>query len=99
MSLFIGGLHDGEWHRIERFPASNLPKQWSMSKQQPMSEYSPYYDTNARGPTDYCSRTDHYELLEFHIDGHDYHVYRHYKLKPREAFEILLRGYTLREIE
>lgn len=96
MSLFIGGLHDGEWHQVERFPAGNLPKQWSMSKRQSL-EYAPRYHMPA--PVEICSRTDHYNLLEFRIDGHTYHVYRHYKLKPHEAFEMLLRGYTFKELE
>jgi hypothetical protein len=96
MSLFIGGLHDGERHRVERFPIGDLPKQWSMTKRQPL-EYAPRYYMPA--PVEICSRTDHYNLLEFHIDGHTYHVYRHYKLKPHEAFEMLLRGYTFKELE
>ena len=96
MSLFIGGLHDGEWHHVERLPDGLLPKQWSMSKRLP-AEYAPDYF--ARSPVETWTRADHYELLEFHVDGYHYKVYRHYKLKPHEAFEMLLRGYEHKDLE
>ena len=97
MSLFIGGLHDGEWHRVERHLAHNeWPKQWSMVKRQPLV-YSPAYYMPA--PVEVCSRTDHYNLLEFHLNGRNYHVYHHYKLTPNEAFEMLLRGYQHMDME
>ena len=86
MSLFIGGLHDGEWHHVERLLDNAMPKSWSMVKRVPAT-YSPEYF--ARSPVDIIPlRADHYNLLEFHIDGHTYRVYRHYKLTPREAFEM-----------
>ena len=96
MTLFVGGLHDGEWHQVERFPNDTLPKSWSMSKRFP-AEYVPKYFT--RSPVEILSRHDHYQLLEFHVDGHHYKVYRHYKLKPHEAFEMLLRGYHHMDME
>lgn len=82
MSLFIGGLHDGEWYYVDRLPGGELPKQWSMES-----------------PVEICTRSDHYNLLEFHVDGHDYRVYKHYKLTSREAFEMLLRGYQHIDME
>jgi hypothetical protein len=96
MSLFIGGLHDGEWHHVERLPGSSLPKMWSMTKRHPLA-YSPDY--YMRAPIEIQTRADHYELMEFHIEGHHYKVYRHYKLKPHEAFEMLLRGYEHKDLE
>lgn len=99
MSLFIGGLHDGELHRVELDLKGKFPAQWSMSKRQSMSVlYQPYMHP-AGGDIDYCSRTDHYKLLEFHLDGRDYHIYRQYKLTPNEAFEMLLHGYQHIDIE
>ena len=95
MSLFIGGLHDGEWHSVQRFPDNSMPKQWSMVKRQ-QAVYHPAYLMNA--PIE-STRTDHYNLLEFHVDGHHYRVYRHYKLTPSEAFEMLLRGYQHMDLE
>lgn len=73
MSLFIGGLHDGEWHHVERLPNNAMPKQWSMSKRA-SAEYLPNYFMKA--PVETWTRSDHYELLEFHVDGHHYRVYR-----------------------
>jgi hypothetical protein len=96
MSLFIGGLHDGEWHRVERLPDNALPKSWSMAKRLP-AKYSPDYF--ARSPVELVSRSDHYTRLEFHVDGCKYHVFGHYKLKAHEVFEMLLRGYQHMEIE
>jgi hypothetical protein len=98
MSLFVGGLHDGEWHRVERHLGhEKWPLQWSMIKRIPMPIHPSWIDP--KQPVDSQSRVDHYNLFEFHVDGHTYHVYRHYKLKPHEAFEAILRGYQHKEIE
>ncbi len=96
MSLFIGGLHDGEWHPVDRYPSGELPKQWSMVKRTPQVYAARYFQES---PTEICTRSDHYDLLEFHVDGHDYRVYKHYKLTSREAFEMLLRGYQHMDLE
>jgi len=92
MSLFVGGLMDGGWHRVERMLGDRLPQTWTLADKRP-AQIS-YGD-----PSVLATVQDGYKLMEFKVDGNTYHVYRHYKLKPTEAFEMILRGYVHKEIE
>jgi hypothetical protein len=94
MSLFVGGLMDGEWHRVERHFDGNLPKNWTLAGIHQPRVTAPWALLAAG-----AHLQDNYKLMEFEVEGNKYHVYRHYKLKPAEAFEIILCNYTHKEIE